>query len=192
MGLPLLLITACIRKPDNNITNRTLFSLDSLINKQEHYLKNRNVTIHRDSRINGKQDKVTFSPDTAFWKNELGVISSADIGKPSLYDRYKIGKSDSAGLSITEYEALDPAVNGTVLMKIGRDRAGNIVQIDVRQQDKSLIFRSGRYMNLGFEHDTISDKYILKHYRVSGFQKMILRKKVVYDLDVSLNWGKPA
>ena len=167
-------------------TGRTLFSLDSLVKSQEKYLKRMDVTVIRNSEINSNHNEITFSPDTSFWDKELGIFSSADIGKPSLYSRYRIEKSDSTGLMYTNYIAIDPAINGTTLMAVGRDSSDRIVRIMVLQQEKNKIFRRRRNMILNFRDDPSAGYNIISGYHVKGYQKMLLRKRTDYTVTVQL------
>ena len=169
----------------------TLFSLDSLVKSQEKYLKRMDVTVIRNSGINSDHNEVTFSPDTSFWNKEFGIFSSADIGKPSLYSRYKIEKSDSSGLMYTNYIAVDPAINGTTFMSVVRDSLNRIIRIKVIQQEKNLIFHRSRNMILNFKNDPTTEHNIISGYNVYGYQKMLLRKQTDYFVDVKLKWNPP-
>ena len=186
-GFILLGLASCMQRPEKRSeTGRTLFSLDSLVQSQEKYLKSMDVTVLRKSGINSDSDVVTFRPDTSFWKNEMSIFSAADIGKPSLYNRYRMETTDSSGLLYTNYEAIDPAINGTTLMSVGRDGSGRIVRIHVIQQEKNFIFKRRRNMNLDFSQAPLSRYNILSGYRVTGFQKMLLRKRTDYRVTVQL------
>ena len=168
---------------------KTLFSLDSLVKSQEKYLKGMDITVNRSSGINSDHNQVTFRPDTSFWNKELGIFSAADIGKPSLYGRYQVEKSDSSGLTVTNYKAIDPAINGTTFMSVARDSLNRIVRIMVVQQEKNPIFRRSRNMILNFRNAPSTGHNIISGYNVEGFQKMLLRKKTGYFVDVNLTWA---
>lgn len=165
---------------------QTLFSLDSLIKSQEKYLKNMNVTVKRNSEINSEHSEVTFSPDTSFWDKEFGIFSAADIGKPSLYSRYRVEKSDSSELQYTNYFAVDPAINGTTLMSVGRDSLNRIVMIRVVQQNKNPVFHRKRNMILNFRNAPSLNHNIISGYHVEGYQKMLFRKRTDYKVNVQL------
>jgi hypothetical protein len=172
-------------------TGKTLFSLDSLIASQEVFLKKMDVTVIRDAGVNDSHDNVSFRPDTSFWDKELGIFSAADIGKPSLYSRYRIEKSDSSGLLFTNYLTVDPEIDGTSFLSVARDSAGHTVRIEINQQEKNYIFRRKRNMILNFRNDPASGYNILSGYKVTGYQKMLLKKSVNYNLNVLLKWDDP-
>ena len=149
------------------------------------------VTVIRNSDINNEYNEVTFQADTSFWNKELGIFSAADIGKPSLFSRYRIVKSDSSGLMYTDYVAVDPAINGTMLMSVGRDSLNRIVRIKVIQKEKNLIFSRSRNMILNFSRDPATGYNIISGYRVKGYQKMSLRKRTDYKVTVQLKRNEP-
>lgn len=190
-GLFLLAMVSCRERIENNVLNKQrFFSLTDLISEQTRYLDNLKVTVNRQSEINGERDEVFFKADSAFWSKEFGIFSSADINKPSLLDRYKIIESDSSGLHFIKYSATEPGINGTAFLSVGRDAEGKIGEINLRVQEKNLIYHSERNMLMNFQANPLSGKNIIKDYRISGYQKIILRKKIQYEIKVSIDWSK--
>ncbi len=188
-GLVLSVTVSCIRKPENNaLVDNNLFNLDSLITGQIQSLKKLNVTVDRESNMNGNSDKVNFKPDTAFWHKEFEIFIAADIDKPALSGMYSISRSDSAGINFVNYNSINPKIDGTSRLSIGRDSAGRIVKVIIIEQNRSLIFRGIRNMVMNLQYNKAIGKNIISGYRVFGYQKIILRKKVNYNINVSLNW----
>ncbi len=186
--LSCLLLVSCGEKPKTrNNTQNVLFSLDSLFQGQVREMKGRSLGVSRISEINGRQDSVYFRPDTAFWRKEFSVITAADIGKPSLYDRYRKSETDSSGRKSMIYTALDPKINGTSYMSVSRDDSGNIFRIQIHEQEKGLIYRSSRIIVLDFRNDPGRRTVLLSRYSIRGTQKIFLRKKVNYRIRVIIN-----
>ena len=179
---------SCTNKvQDNKINNGAFFSLTDVLSGQSKYLEKLNLTVNRQSEINGKREEVFFKPDSSFWNKEFKIFEAADIDKPSLWDRYRINKSDSAGLQIVNYSAINPRLGGTVFLSAVRDTEGNLLDLAIRVKDKNLIYRSERLLNMKFQPYPSAGKYLLMEYTVTGYQKIILRKKIEYAIHVTLD-----
>ena len=190
-GFAAWIISSCNLKPDNPaILNKRLFSIDSLIDGQTKILKQLNVSVNREAGIDKEYDNVTFNPDTGFWKKEFSAFTATDIGKPALYDKYQINHSDSSGFNLINYLGIDPAMNGIIKLSIATDSSGGIVKIVIFQRENTFIYKSNRNMIMNFEHNSAFDENIIKSYHLEGYQKILLRKQVSYDINVTLDWDK--
>ena len=163
-----------------------LFNLEEVINNQIYDLKRSDITVNKITEINGKREEVFFKPDSAFWNRELEVFSPADIGKPSMRDRYTISESDTLGYHITRYSSMDPKINGTLFLSVSKDLSGLYNEIMIQQRESNFLYQSQRNLRLKFTDNPSLGIYTLKSYGIKGYQKIIFRRPVKYEVDVQL------
>ena len=165
------------------------FNLDVFMQEQTDSLKKLNVIVTKITWFNNKTEEVFFRADTGFWKREFDIISSADISQPAISGRYNTLESDSSGFSITAYEAVDPDIDGISFMRVTRNGSGEILNIDISHKENNFLYHNRRNMNLDFWDSHGKLPGLLREYRISGTQKIILRKEVSYEIKTILDFS---
>jgi hypothetical protein len=185
--LPFLFISCQEKARMNQPVRTAIFSVKTLIDEQVKELKSWNFTIDKTTLINGKKEEIFFNPDTAFWTKEFEIFATADIGKPSMRDRFILQESDSSGYHYVKYEAVDPDINGTRSLLLCLDSAGTLKGITILHQEDNFIYQSNRILRMNFSRDLLPHGNLLTMYSIKGYQKIIFRDPVNYEIEAKVN-----
>lgn len=150
---------------------KVYFDLDSLMDAQVHLLSERQATLIKRVGMDGQQEQKTLRPDSAGWQDELRIVRDFNLNKPSYVGGYSEEVSDGNIQYVLAGKLRSPVQYFEI------DQSGRqIDQIRSRYFEDKSIYQLQRDLELVFEGS------LLKSYRISGFQKMILKDTVKYTL----------
>jgi hypothetical protein len=188
--IPVLLMSCGDKTGSNKPIRPVIFSIKTLINDQVKELKRMDFTIDKITLINDKKEEIFFKPDSGFWNREFEIFLTADIGKPSMRDRYNTHESDSAGYHLINYESLDPATGGTKFMTLYMDSLGILKEIKILYQEYNFMYQSNRILRMKFSRASSLRGNIINFYGINGYQKIIFRDPMRYEIEANLTPAK--
>jgi len=175
------LLASCNRK--NLKYDKPYFDFDSLVKAQTISLERTKIKVIKTSSLNGKRDSVSFTPDTTQWKHELNAFQQIDIiNKPLFKGEYTLveSKDDHSNLRVRTYSTTKKSPVPWVKFYY-LDNWQKLKKIETKYYEQNQMFSSARKLTLEF--DSQGSDLIINHYRVQGFQKMILSDSVLFLLD---------
>lgn len=147
------------------------FDLDSLIDAQVGLLTRNHAILEKSAGMDGQQEAHTLHPDSAGWQDELSIVRDFNLNKPSYVGGYK---QEGSGDQL-QYILAGKLRSPVKYFQITKNNH-QIRQIHSRYFEDKSIYQLQRDLELVFE-----DSH-LKSYRISGYQKMILKDTVKYTL----------
>lgn len=122
-----------------------------------------------------------ISTQTLNWSRELELFKQADINKPALRQSYTIARPDS----LTYLYTLKPTEKNLTVRRL-------LVQLDsvthqprrieATMESENPLYTSQRNVLLESE-PTGTDKWRVRHYRLQGFQHLIISDKKAFDVE---------
>jgi len=163
------------------------YDLRGLLLDQLELLDSVNPQLVKTAEIEDKTEKEVFTPDSAGWANELDAFFQTDINKPVLRDMYLIKDTVDGNLQQRIYRHLESDAAGVRYLKVSyREKLNEVRKIQALYVEKNALYESSRLLQLQFEEN--ASELRLKGYGVDGFQKMILKDTVYYQLQAEVNY----
>lgn len=173
-----ILLQAC--RPDTTVSlSHQYFDLSGLLKSQEQQLQG--YSIQKNSTINGHTDKQIVLAD---WSKEFDLVREADLNKPSWQGSFTIDSTDNKICYSTENKAIS-------VKKLCVTYSSKHLPTHVWAQitEDNMLYTSGREMHLYF--DTTQTQTVLRAYGMSGFQKVLLKDTMRYEIQAVLVGKKP-
>jgi len=148
-------------------------NIDSLVKNQVEVLSGK--TILKKIIFNGKEEILSLETDTTFWKSELSVFSNLEINKPSLIGAYYKSRINNKII----FERKTGEQKGAILVTTIISPNGNLLDISGIVQDKNYLYSSEQVLSMTFSENSQT----LKSYNFSGYQKMIAKDTVFFEID---------
>lgn len=146
-------------------------NIDSLISQQVRMLDGRKV--NKKVILDGNEEVSTIGSDSIFWKSELSVFSNLEINKSSLIGAYdKVEKDNTIAFERREGEKKGPL--NIKIISSGRD----LLQVSGTLNDINPLYSSRQKLLLSFDEKSQS----LKSYQFSGYQKLILKDTIFFEV----------
>ena len=179
-----LLMVSCKKSSDHPTTY-----FDSLVLAQVKYLSAANPTITKTARMDGKEDRTAFVPDSTIWKNELDVFLQLTLfERPAYHDAYQMtdGLHDEKSNLLIRRYATDRDIPITELKFYYYKEAKNLKKIEAIYRQANALYSTTRQMVLEFEE--ISGKPVLNAYAIDGSQKMILSDSMRFSVQAKITY----
>lgn len=186
--LALLVMSGCVGSENTpqEFTDQ-YYDLRGLLLDQLELLDSVNPQLVKTAEIEDKTEKEVFTPDSAGWANELDAFFQTDINKPVLRDMYLIKDTVDGNLQQRIYRHLESDAAGVRYLKVSyREKLNEVRKIQALYVEKNALYESSRLLQLQFEEN--ASELRLKGYGVDGFQKMILKDTVYYQLQAEVNY----
>lgn len=151
-------------------------NIDSLINSQVKFLSNKRVI--KKVILNGKEEILLLKTDTTFWKSELSIFSNLEINKPSLIGAYnKVRKKN-----VLIFNRKKGEKKSAIQVIINTSQNGDILSISGILLEKNYLYLSEQKLSMVFDKNS----KLLKSYKFSGYQKLITRDTVFFEINGEL------
>jgi hypothetical protein len=183
------LIVSC--KQENLKYEKPYFDIDSLVQSQIRWLARNKVSVLKRTSLDANRDSVTAVPDTSQWKHELDAFQQMDvINKPMYKLEYRVEENRDihSNLMVRSYVKIKSKVKSPVtsLNIFYQDNFKKIRRIASSYEESNLMYSTSRKLILEFEdHQT---DVVLVHYKVQGFQKMILSDPVNFSIEGTIKF----
>jgi len=157
----------------------TFYNVDSLVAVQVKSLKSREL--NKSVAINGKNEEIKFTPDSAQWAKELEIFKRIDqVNKSSFHNAYSVSEMRDANSNLmireimVHFEADNREEVPVRYLKLYYLKTLNDVRkIEALFIEKNALYTDTRKMTLEFERSRI-----LHQYRIEGSQKMMMNDSV--------------
>ncbi len=158
------------------------YDVDSLISAQQNLLTIRGARLIKQARIDSDSSEKDFVPDSLQWVNELSIFKKTDINKAMLRGLYTSSVADDTNSNLTiRTLATDSREAEVKYLKLYYlNEIKNLRKMEALWVEQNPIYISSRKLSLTFED--ISEKLLLKGYKIDGTQKMILQDTVRFEV----------
>ena len=181
-----LVLAACGGQQRTRIS--TYYNIDSLVSAQQQWLMTLEPLLNKTAHIDSDSSLSNFRPDSTQWANELDVFKKVDINKPTLDGLYTITVSDdtNSNLAVRTLSTDSREAEVKYLKLYYLDQLEKLKKIEALYIERNPIYASRREVTLVF--DEVQNKRLLKRYKISGSQKMILQDTVKFEVDGQLHF----
>ena len=166
------------------------YSIDSLLNRQVHFLASHGAAIDKVTTLGKKDSRVNLKPiDTIAWKKELEIFQVIDaINKPINRDAYTIEtKADNRSNLTVKAFSIDKELPVKFVNIYFKNTSDRLRKIEAGYTESNALFHSSRVLSMVFE--PIRDTAVLTSYSIVGGQKMLMDDTVQYDIKAYLTLG---
>lgn len=184
VGFLLLSLCSCNEKKP---LQSSYFNIDSLISTQTQQLAMKAASVSKTVAINDLEETLVMKPDSASWAHELGIFKQLEmLNKPIHAAVYGVtdGVKDShSNLKLRIYHATQQ-VSIKEFKFYYQDRFEKLRRIEAASEESNALYLTERKFVLTFDNQP--EGLALRHYAVSGFQKMILGDTVRFSLSAEI------
>jgi hypothetical protein len=161
------------------------YPIDSLVTAQVVHLLQTNAGLFKEVLLGGKNDTVTYRPDSLSWTNELDIFRKLDlINKPVNKGNYNIDDVADAGSNLkvkafTRKDDEEAVKLPLVYLKIYYQ--GTIAKprkIEALYDEGNPLYESARLLSMHFQQ--IENQTVLTSYSIRGGQKMVFADSVAF------------
>lgn len=182
--LLLLLLTcavACVPTSATTDADKKYFDLIQFTDNQVHELYMQKLQVKKKIFLDGETDQITS--DTLNWEKELALFREADINSPSLRDSYEIDE-DKLNHTIT-YTAKESKLKVKEI-KLVFDEQSQMNKVSIKQvkiffSEDNQLYEIQRDLSMELKNN------LLSAYSIKGFQKVILKDSLIYEITATLN-----
>jgi hypothetical protein len=163
-------------------SDRSIYNIDSLINAQVEVLLQGKRQLRKKATIGEQTATVVVTPDSLGWTTELEVFRRLEIAERPVYkDRYHVEETGdpNSNLRIKSFTAEDTPVPLIRLFYL--DDAADVRRIESRYSESNALYISSRDVVMEFEDE--GRTLILKHFKIEGFQKIIMGDSVHFSVE---------
>ncbi|MFK7954098.1 MAG: hypothetical protein AB8B73_14715 [Ekhidna sp.] len=144
-------------------------NLEDVFNKQTSLLEDRKLV--KEVWIDGKSETKTFDLDTVGWKKELSFLKEINPNTPEYVGAFeKSEKNGIAQLMLMEGEKGELKSVSYLL------EDNNYTKLKATIHEEKEVYSHHRDFDLVFEYG------LLKEYKISGYQKIVLKDTIVFDI----------
>lgn len=172
----LLLSTACGFQAERVQKIDQYFALEHFIQGQIKQLDTLQLFIEKVVELDGKTETIQIKTDSAVLAKEFQFWIEADINKPVNQDAFHIAEKEVEGLQLITYTPKEDTKQTIKKMEIYRDEHF-IKSIKIHYESENTIYFSERKLLM-----TFNNHGVLEEYSIKGYQKMILKTPVVYQI----------
>lgn len=172
----LALTTACGVQADKVQKINQYFDLETLVRDQINILSTNKVTVRKEMELDGQKEIVQIKADSTLLTKEFQFWINANINKPANTDVFQILERIENGFEVTAYIPKNEAEQSVKLMEIFRE-GSTLKKIEILFEEENSIYFSERRLSM-----TFGASGILTEYMVKGYQKMILKTPVSYQI----------
>jgi hypothetical protein len=175
-----LFVCACVPTSDSSKVDKKYFDLTQFVQQQVNRLNAQKPNVKKQINLDGQTDEI--QTDTLDWAKELALFSEADLNLPSLRDSYEI-KEDKAKHTITYIAKEEKQKVREINIVFGENseiEKVNIKEIKIVFSEDNQLYEIQRVMEMKLENN------LLSAYSIKGFQKVILKDSLVYDIKATL------
>jgi hypothetical protein len=161
--------------------DKKYFDLIQFTDNQVHELYRQKLQVKKKIFLDGQTDQITS--DTLNWEKELALFREADINSPSLRDSYDI-LEDKIRHTIT-YTAKESKLKVKEI-KLVFDEQNQVDVVNVKQvkiffSEDNQLYEVQRDLSMELKNN------LLAAYSIKGFQKVILKDSLVYEISATVN-----
>ena len=182
----LFFVTAFFVSCESERPPAAFYPVDSLVTAQVAHLRQTNAGLLKEVLLSGKNDTVTYRPDSLGWSNELDIFRKLDlINKPVNKGNYNIddGLADAgSNLKVKAFirKDNDEAMKlPLVYLKIYYQ--GTIAKprkIEALYDEANPLYESARLLSMHFQQ--IENQTVLTSYSIRGGQEMVFADSVAF------------
>ncbi len=172
---------ACVPTSATTDADKKYFDLVQFTDNQVHELYMQKPQVKKKIFLDGQTDQITS--DTLNWEKELALFREADINSPSLRDSYEISE-DKIRHTLT-YTAKESKLKVKEI-KLVFDEQSHTNSVSVRQvkiffSEDNQLYEIQRDLSMELKNN------LLSAYSIKGFQKVILKDSLIYEISATLN-----
>ncbi|SDL67799.1 hypothetical protein SAMN05421823_107227 [Catalinimonas alkaloidigena] len=185
LGLALLLSGGCVERPESTLAGEAprFFDVKGFVDTQVALLQQKQPALTKRVFIDGeRQEKQLQKVD---WSRELAQFRDADLNKPAWRDSYTIDTvATDAGRTVV-YTALDQDLPVDKLQVTMEPNTGEVLGLRADLRSHNLLYDSRRQLMLECQPQA-QEAVQVTHYRLKGYQKLVLRDSVRFDVEVQV------
>ncbi len=174
------LCIACVPTTDISNAEKKYFDLTKFVQQQTEMLNAQKRKVKKQVNLSGQADEI--QTDTLDWEKELALFREADINSPSLRDSYEISEDKVNGIVIYTAKEEKQKVREISII-FGENNTVekvNIKEIKIVFSEDNQLYEIQRTMEMQLKNN------LLSAYSIKGFQKVILKDSLVYDISATL------
>jgi hypothetical protein len=161
--------------------DKKYFDLIQFTDNQVHELYMQKLQVKKKIFLDGETDQITL--DTLNWEKELALFKEADINSPSLRDSYEIDE-DKSRHTLT-YTAKESKLKVKEI-KLVFDEQSQMNKVSIKQvkiffSEDNQLYEIQRDLSMELKNN------LLSAYSIKGFQKVILKDSLIYDINATIN-----
>lgn len=184
MGRIIVVLTALVYLSCSGSAKRSdsgIYHMDSLINAQVNVLVMERRQLSKKATIGEQTASVVITPDSAGWATELAVFRQLEIAeRPVHRDRYKIEVKDDANSNLHIRSFTGEGTPVPLIRFFYLDNPADVRRIEARYSESNALYTSIRDLVLEFEEEDQTP--ILRHFEVTGFQKIVMGDSVYFSV----------
>jgi hypothetical protein len=171
-----LVIQACNNQRIKEEPTDWYYDVQSLLKSQTEQLEELKPVVKKTIEIDGVKESHELVFNKKEWQNELDIFNLADINKPVLKDQYEAVKRSMANGAELIYRPVNQEAQGIVQLRLVMDPQEVVKKLEANYVEKNYLYSSQKVLTLEF--DNVEGSPVLKSYKVSGTQKMIMKNQV--------------
>jgi len=182
----MLLVAGCTPTPA--LIEMGPVDVNTLIDDQVNFLSQRKVGLSKEARVDGIFSDSTVMPTMEAWRAELAIFRQLGIVNKAIHQgtyRHEGPLDDPrSNLFIEQYSSTASPLKSLKIFY--REDPSRIRKIEGRLSSTTILNTSERILTLEFDEE--NDKPVLTRYTVIGFQKVVLRDTVRFQLVSTIKW----
>ncbi len=144
-----------------------------------------NIPFRKTASIDKQTEEKTLSFDSLEWTKELSMFINMDINKAVLvgaYEQESIPENKGSTIAYTKKSTIDAGVQS---LKIALDNEGKVVGFYGLFEEENALYQNKRELSASF---TVKNgKSHLASYTISGYQKILMKDTVNYQVSAQIN-----
>lgn len=173
-----LLLTGCGQQASRREIN-AYFDFRELFGSQVRAL--RDYSFEKSALIDGKSEAGTVQFDTTGWKKELSMFMDIDINKAALVGAYEEESETTAAGTMHTYTLKPGQEESVKWIKLEKDSEGKVQKVAAQIKEDNVLYHNQRELSAVFENT--SGQPLLMAYRVKGYQKILTKDTVHYEIE---------
>jgi hypothetical protein len=163
-------------------SDSTIYDMDSLINAQVNALMRGKRQLSKKATIGEQTASVTLIPDSAGWATELAVFRQLEIAeRPVHRDRYKLEVKDDPNSNLRIRSFTGEGTPVPMIRFFYLNDPADVRRIESRYSERNALYISTRDLVMEFEEE--DHTLVLRHFRVNGFQKIVMGDSVYFSVE---------
>ena len=178
----LIVLAGCIGPNSEENTNSGYFDFHGLMESQLKQIQKTADGLNKWAII-GKDTAANYvAPDSAAWRNELGILLDIDLNQPRLKGLYSVSDSTdgASNLKIKVFRAIDNEVEIATMLVYYLDEIEQPYRALIESGNANPIFQDMKRIDVWFE--PINGAARLDSIYMEGFQKRVFSDTVIFVL----------
>jgi hypothetical protein len=154
----------------NDSEQKTYFDLAGFIDAEIKYMDAQNVTVLKTVKINKETEELESTKID--WNKELEILKQSDLNKAAFKLSYDISETDS----LISYKLKEGENLPVALVKILKDKNGEIVEIESKYHTENYLYNSSKTAQINLKNGHLNS------YSMIGWQELFIGSRKNFEI----------